>query len=103
MKKDVHPEYKDTIIKCACGAKIETKSTAQDLVVDICSQCHPFFTGQQKFVDSAGMVEKFKKRYGDASGATKKTKEQKEKSAKAEKASSVQQNIEDILKNKEVK
>ena len=54
MKKNVHPEYKETIIKCACGATIATKSTAQDLVVDICSQCHPFFTGQQKFVDAAG-------------------------------------------------
>jgi large subunit ribosomal protein L31 len=63
MKKGIHPDYKDTIITCACGEVIHTRSTRHNIKVDICSKCHPFFTGKQKFVDSAGMVDKFKKRY----------------------------------------
>jgi len=65
MKKDIHPEYKDTTFKCACGAEIVTKSTvdAEKASVAICSSCHPFFTGKQKFIDTAGRVEKFMKKY----------------------------------------
>ena len=63
MKKGIHPEYKETIITCACGEIIHTRSTMHNIKVDICSKCHPFFTGKQKLVDSAGMVDKFKKRY----------------------------------------
>jgi len=65
MKKNIHPKVYDTIIKCACGATFETKSTQKEIHVEICSQCHPFFTGKQKFVDSAGRIERFKKKYGD--------------------------------------
>ncbi|MDD4202719.1 MAG: 50S ribosomal protein L31 [Candidatus Omnitrophica bacterium] len=79
MKKNVHPEYKKTVIKCACGETIETRSTVQDLRIDLCSQCHPFFTGQQKFVDSAGMVEKFKKRYEAGMEKAKKIKDKEAK------------------------
>lgn len=64
MKKDIHPKYIITTIKCACGNVIETRSTRGDFTVDICSKCHPFFTGKQRLVDSAGKVEKFQKRYG---------------------------------------
>ncbi len=64
MKEKLHPEYKETTITCACGEVIQTKSTKQNIRIDICSKCHPFFTGKQKLVDSAGRVEKFKKRYG---------------------------------------
>ncbi len=64
MKDKIHPEYKDANITCACGEVIHTRSTKQNLRVELCSKCHPFFTGKQKFVDSAGRVEKFLKKYG---------------------------------------
>jgi large subunit ribosomal protein L31 len=63
MKKDIHPKYQETTITCACGSVITTKSTVKDIHVEICSSCHPFFTGKQKLVDTAGRVERFKKRY----------------------------------------
>ena len=63
MKPKIHPEYKDATIICACGEVIHTRSTKQNIRVEICSKCHPFFTGKQKFVDSAGRVEKFLKKY----------------------------------------
>lgn len=62
MKKGIHPEYKKAKITCGCGNMIETKNTAGDLTVEICSNCHPFFTGKQKLVDTAGRVDKFKAR-----------------------------------------
>ncbi len=65
MKKGIHPEYHDVVAKCACGNEIHTKSTAKQINVAICSACHPFFTGKQKFVDTAGRVEKFKRKFGD--------------------------------------
>jgi len=65
MKKDIHPEYVECTISCACGNTFTTRSTKKDIRVEICSQCHPFFTGTQKFIDSAGRIEKFKKKYGD--------------------------------------
>jgi large subunit ribosomal protein L31 len=66
MKKDVHPEYQECVVTCACGNTFKTRSTKKEIRVEICSQCHPFFTGKQKFIDSAGRVEKFKKKFGDA-------------------------------------
>jgi len=63
MKKGIHPEYADTTIKCACGSEVKTRSTVQDLHVEICSSCHPFYTKKQKIIDTAGRVEKFKKKY----------------------------------------
>lgn len=62
MKKTIHPEYKKAHITCGCGNVIETKNTVGDLTVEICSACHPFFTGKQKLVDTAGRVDKFKER-----------------------------------------
>ncbi len=64
MKADIHPEYHQTEISCACGAVYHTRSTKQDIKIGICAACHPFFTGEQKFVDTAGRVEKFTRRYG---------------------------------------
>jgi len=64
MKADIHPEYKETTITCACGETIQTRSTVSDLRVAICSKCHPFFTGRQRLVDTAGRVEKFRRKYG---------------------------------------
>jgi large subunit ribosomal protein L31 len=63
MKQGIHPEYKQAQIICACGYSTETRSTVGNIHVDICSNCHPFFTGKQKFIDAAGRVEKFRKRY----------------------------------------
>ena len=63
MKETIHPKYVDTTITCICGNVIHTRSTKQNIRVEICSACHPFFTGKQKLVDSAGRVEKFQKRY----------------------------------------
>ncbi len=63
MKDAIHPKYYDTTITCICGNVVRTRSTKQNIRVEICSNCHPFFTGKQKFVDSAGRVEKFQKRY----------------------------------------
>ena len=63
MKAKIHPEYKEATVICACGEVIHTRSTKQNIRVEICSKCHPFFTGKQKFVDSAGRVEKFLKKY----------------------------------------
>lgn len=63
MKEKIHPAYKLGTVSCACGNTFKTRSTVGDLRVEICSQCHPFFTGKQKLVDSAGRVEKFMKKY----------------------------------------
>jgi large subunit ribosomal protein L31 len=65
MKKDIHPNYEESVVTCACGNSFNTRSTKKEIRVEICSSCHPFFTGKQKFIDSAGRVEKFKKKYGD--------------------------------------
>ena len=66
MKKGIHPEYKKTTIKCACGNQIETASTKENVKIDICSKCHPFFTGKQKFIDNGGRVNRFKERMAKA-------------------------------------
>ncbi len=63
MKEGIHPDYKQTTIRCACGNVIETGSTKEDIQVEICSNCHPFFTGKQKLVDTGGRVEKFNRRF----------------------------------------
>ncbi|MCU0613909.1 MAG: 50S ribosomal protein L31 [Desulfobacterales bacterium] len=63
MKNDIHPNYVQTTITCACGNVIEVGSTRSDIKVEICSQCHPFFTGKQKLVDTAGRIERFRKKY----------------------------------------
>ncbi|MEW6455705.1 MAG: 50S ribosomal protein L31 [Acidobacteriota bacterium] len=63
MKQGIHPEYVECVVHCACGNTFITRSTKKEIRVEICSQCHPFFTGKQKLIDSAGRVEKFKKKY----------------------------------------
>ena len=79
MKAKIHPKYKEATIECACGNVIKTRSTRGSFKVDICSACHPFFTGKQKLVDSAGRVERFRKKYG------RKTPKKPEEKAPAEK------------------
>jgi large subunit ribosomal protein L31 len=65
MKKDIHPEYYRATVHCACGSEFETGSTVKEIKVEICSKCHPFFTGKQKLVDSAGRVERFRTKYAE--------------------------------------
>ncbi|MCY4390598.1 MAG: 50S ribosomal protein L31 [Chloroflexi bacterium] len=69
MKAEIHPEYVDAIITCSCGNRIETRATKDQMHIDVCSECHPFFTGEQRIVDTAGRVERFQRRYslGDPS------------------------------------
>jgi len=92
MKEKIHPKYKETTIVCACGATIHTRSTKENIHVDICSMCHPFFTGKQKLVDSAGRVDKFKRRYG-------KKKEPKAKKGSRDKAAGPEEKGLDSLDN----
>jgi large subunit ribosomal protein L31 len=63
MKSDLHPNYIDSIVTCSCGSTFETRSTKESLHVDVCSACHPFFTGEQRIIDTAGRVERFQRRY----------------------------------------
>ena len=63
MKKEIHPNYHDVTVQCACGETFETGSIKPEMKIEICSKCHPFFTGKQKLVDTGGRVDKFKKRY----------------------------------------
>ena len=83
MKTDIHPAYATATVKCACGNTFETRSTQAEIHTDICSACHPFFTGKQKLIDTAGRVEKFKARRTKASEAPKTVKKVRVKKAKA--------------------
>jgi len=65
MKADIHPDYSNTTIKCACGNVLEIGSTKSNIRVEICSKCHPFFTGKQKLVDTAGRIERFRRKYAN--------------------------------------
>lgn len=71
MKKDIHPEYMDCQVSCGCGNTFATRATVKEMRIEICSVCHPFYSGKQKFVDAAGRVDKFLKRYGTKSVAGK--------------------------------
>ena len=67
MKADIHPRYEEINVSCSCGHRFRTRSTvARDLQIEVCSQCHPFYTGKQKVLDTAGRVDRFRKRYGGA-------------------------------------
>ena len=81
MKKDIHPDYVETTVKCGCGNTFQTRSTRPELKVDICSSCHPFYTGKLKYVDTAGRIEKFQKKF--SSGAYASLQQKKKKKTKA--------------------
>jgi len=85
MKAGIHPEYKEATITCACGMSFPTRSTRGTFAVDVCSNCHPFFTGKQRLMDTAGRVERFRKKYEGVpvGGTPKKTKVKKAKPAEA--------------------
>ena len=82
MKAEIHPNYNEAVIQCTCGNVIQTRSTNPNLHVGICSSCHPFFTGEQRFVDTAGRVDKFSKRYGDLGAAADGSKKERRKKLK---------------------
>ncbi|MBU2549059.1 MAG: 50S ribosomal protein L31 [Proteobacteria bacterium] len=88
MKQDIHPKYFTTTASCACGNEFETGSTTENIKVEICSACHPFFTGKQKLIDSAGRVERFQKKY--AGTAPKPAKKKRGSAAKQEPAPSAE-------------
>ncbi|MBF0171633.1 MAG: 50S ribosomal protein L31 [Nitrospinae bacterium] len=69
MKKDIHPEYVESVIHCACGTEVKTRGVEPRISVDICSSCHPFYTGKQKLIDTAGRIEKFNRRYAKTQAA----------------------------------
>ena len=92
MKEAIHPEYKATKILCNCGAVIETRSTRGDFHVEICSNCHPFFTGKQKIMDTAGRIERFKTRYAATPGGAPAAKPEPKKAEPAKKAEAPKEN-----------
>ena len=83
MKEGIHPEYKTAVVACACGHTFTTRSTLDSIHVEICSRCHPFFTGRQKLVDTAGRVERFRRKYEGHEGKRKKSKRAKAEPAPA--------------------
>ena len=85
MKPAIHPKYYDVTARCACGNTFQTRSTKQELHLEICNQCHPFFTGRQKLIDTEGRVERFTKRFGAQTTAGRKTQVAANKAAKATK------------------
>ena len=76
MRKKIHPKYEEITVSCACGSKFVTRSTRSEMRLELCSQCHPFFTGKQKLIDTAGRVERFQKRYAKRQELEKKKKVQ---------------------------
>lgn len=71
MKADLHPIYKTLTVVCACGNKFETRSTSNNIHVEVCAQCHPYFTGKQRMLDTAGRVDRFRRKYGNTEAAAK--------------------------------
>ena len=103
MKKDTHPEYHQSTIRCHCGYEFQAGSTKENISVEICSQCHPFYTGKQKLIDSAGRIERFRRKYSkfmEEETAEKKVKEKKTevKKVKEEKVESVKAEVEAEVK-----
>lgn len=82
LRKDIHPDYVEAKVSCSCGETFTTRSTKSELKVELCSKCHPFYTGKQKLVDSGGRVQRFQKKYGlQVTGSTSEEKESKEEAA----------------------
>jgi large subunit ribosomal protein L31 len=77
MKPDIHPRYQECKVHCGCGNTFTTRATVKELRIEICSDCHPFYTGKTKFVDAAGRVDKFRRKYGDGAAATAASKKKK--------------------------
>lgn len=86
MKEGIHPNYQEVMVRCACGATFKTRSTKDELHLDICSSCHPFFTGRQKLIDTEGRVDRFTKKFGAQTVEQRKAAEKAAKAAKAAKS-----------------
>jgi len=97
MKEGIHPKYVECTVTCACGYTFKTRSTKPEIKLEICGNCHPFFTGKQKFVDTAGRVEKFMKKYGEKFDLSQRKKKEKVKEKTTEK---IKKNTEKILSTK---
>ena len=93
MKEKIHPKYEEVTIKCACGNEFKTRSTKPDIRLSLCSECHPFFTGKQKFVDTAGRIEKFQKRFNlvEGTGTAAIVRSQKKVSKKQAQSAAIQE------------
>ncbi len=103
MKKDIHPEYLQTTIRCHCGHEFQASSTKENISVEICSQCHPFYTGKQKLVDSAGRIERFHRKYGkymEGEKQEEKIEEKAEKKAEEKIAEKVEEKVEEEVEGK---
>ena len=98
MKKDIHPEYGMTTVRCHCGHEFEAGSTKENISIEICSQCHPFYTGKQKLVDSAGRIERFRRKYGNY---LEKNKEETTKEVKKELKGEAKEEVEKEVKKEE--
>jgi large subunit ribosomal protein L31 len=98
MKKDIHPEYRMTTVRCHCGHEFEAGSTKENISIEICSQCHPFYTGKQKLVDSAGRIERFRRKYGNY---LEKNKEEATKEVKKELKGEAKEEVEKGVKKEE--
>ena len=99
MKKDIHPEYGMTTVRCHCGHEFEAGSTKKNISIEICSQCHPFYTGKQKLVDSAGRIERFRRKYGDYLGKNKEVvKEVVQEEVREEVKEVVQEEVTEVVK-----
>ncbi|UCF00895.1 MAG: 50S ribosomal protein L31 [Deltaproteobacteria bacterium] len=98
MKKDIHPEYRMTTVRCHCGHEFEAGSTKENISIEICSQCHPFYTGKQKLVDSAGRIERFRRKYGNY---LEKNKEEATKEVKKELKGEAKEEVEKEVKKEE--
>ena len=99
MKKDIHPEYRMTTVRCHCGHEFEAGSTKENISIEICSQCHPFYTGKQKLVDSAGRIERFRRKYGDYLGKNKEeVKEAVQEAVQEEVKEVVQEEAQEVVK-----
>ena len=94
MKKEIHPKYVETTVVCGCGETFKTRSTKSKIVVEVCSKCHPFFTGKQKFVDAAGRVDRFKKRYSKTQEMSENNNTDKASEGESEKQEDVEEKAE---------
>ncbi len=103
MKEGIHPNYVATTIVCACGNTLQSRSTRPSIKLDICSNCHPFFTGNQKLVDSAGRVERFEKRFAKTAGETVKKAESTAKNAKGQKLVNPKKTLAKIMSTTPIK
>ena len=90
MKQGIHPEYVECTVRCTCGNTFKTRSTKPEIIVELCNECHPFYTGQQKFVDTGGRVQRFSDKFGSAASAALKKAEEAKAAKAAEKAAAAE-------------